>query len=270
MSQADQARSTVEPLTHRNLDGAVYRRDPAVEQQLAEATRLPPSQWRARADIADKTAAGYLQEEALVYLLRIAHRQSEAAVASDLSEALLRRCGRFIYGHLTKLGNETADEGYSEVVAQLFERILDLDSDRGDFYQVRFWPALEKLAIRAFQRLLKERKRGQQTISISDVAGYDDDADEDRRVVQAPELATPSDESFVITNDLVRDALTRVGEPYRTAFLLRHYAGWPTEDQDPAVQTISKYFKKDPRTIRNWLKRAEEALQQWRGEQQEP
>src|SRR5206468_1461828 len=102
------------------------------------------------------------------------------------------------------------------------------------------------------------------------VAGYDHASEEDRRQVQAPELSTPSDESLVITNDLLRDALSHVREPYRTAFLLRHVAEWPTEDQDPTVQTISKYFGKDPRTIRNWLQRAEEALQQWRGEQQQP
>lgn len=269
MSQADQARSTVEPLTHRNLDGAVYQRDPAVEQQLAEALRLPPSQWRARADIADRAAVGYLQEEALVYLIRAARRTGNTQVVSDLADALQRRCQSLIYKHLLALGQDAADEGHSEVVTQLFELILD-ESDRADFYQVRFWYALDKLATRAFQRLLKDTNRRKQTISISDVAGYEHEADEDRRVVQAPELATPSDESVVITNDLMRDALNHIDEPYRTAFLLRHYAGWPTEDQDPAVQTISKYFKKDPRTIRNWLKRAEDALQQWRGEQHQP
>jgi transposase-like protein len=33
------------------------------------------------------------------------------------------------------------------------------------------------------------------------------------------------------------------------------------------VRTISRHFGVDPRTIRNWLHRADEALGQWRGEQ---
>ena len=73
---------------------------------------------------------------------------------------------------------------------------------------------------------------------------------------------------MVISSDLIRDALSRVKEPYRTAYLLRNYAGWPIEDQDPNVPTISRKFGVDPRTIRNWLKAVEDELQSWRGEQE--
>jgi len=90
------------------------------------------------------------------------------------------------------------------------------------------------------------------------------------RVVRPRDLAavtSPSGETAVIEDDLIRDALSRIDEPFRSAFLLRHYFDWPVEDQDPAVRTISRHFGKDPRTIRNWLKKAEESLQTWRGEQ---
>ena len=40
--------------------------------------------------------------------------------------------------------------------------------------------------------------------------------------------------------------------------------GWPVEDRDPNVPTISRYFGKTSRTIRNWLAQAEERLAAWR------
>ncbi len=65
---------------------------------------------------------------------------------------------------------------------------------------------------------------------------------------------------------LYREALALLDEPMRTAFVLRHYEGWPIEDRDETVPTISRYFNKTPRTIRNWMTTAEQALAAWRGE----
>lgn len=72
----------------------------------------------------------------------------------------------------------------------------------------------------------------------------------------------------MISADQIRDALSRIDEPYRSVFVLRHYFGWPTEDRFPNTRTISRHYGVDPRTIRNWLKKADQALEQWRGEQQ--
>ncbi len=262
----------VEPLTHHNADGVVYQRDTVVERQIAEALGLPADRLQGRAMVSDQGDPGYLKEECLVYLIRHQHRAGERSLVSALAEALLRRCAKKIKKHLNSLGTEAVEEGYSDVVEQLFSRILDLDSDRGDFLQVRFWPALEKLAVRAYDRQLKLNKRAQRAVPISSLAGYDhDEDDESERVVRSRgglETASPSIEAMVIGDDLIREALDRIEEPYRSAFLLKYHAGWPIEDQDPNVQTISRQFGKDPRTIRNWIKKAKEDLELWRGEQQ--
>lgn len=270
-SHEQEAGTSIEPLTHRNADGMVYRREPMVERQITGALALSPDRLRERAAVADQQAGEYLQEECLVYLIRHYHRAGDSALVSDLSAALLRRCAKLIEGHLRRLDAEAARDGYNDVVEWLFAPILDLASDRGDFLQVRFWPALEKLAVRAFNQQLTLSKRAQAAVPLSSLAGYDRDAgDEPERVVRPRDLAavtSPSGETAVIENDLIRDALSRIDEPFRSAFLLRHYFDWPVEDQDPAVRTISRHFGKDPRTIRNWLKKAEESLQTWRGEQ---
>lgn len=261
-----------EPLTHRNSAGEVYQRQSVVEQQIVAAIRLGPDDLRVRAALDYQTSPDFLKEECLVYLIRHYHRAGERRLVSDLSEALLRRCVKVIERHLRSLDGEAARDGYSDVVERLFGAILDLGSDRGDFLQVRFWPALEKLAIRAFHQQLTLHKRAQSTVPISSLAGYDRDEDEEAgRVVRSrggTEVVVPSDEPAAIRQDLIRDALSRIDEPFRSAFLLRYYVGWPVEDQDPSVRTISRHFGKDPRTIRNWLRKAEEALERWRGEQQ--
>lgn len=261
----------IEPLTHCNADGEVYQRPPAVERQIAAALALPAEPLLERAQVADQQAAEYLQEECLVCLIRHYHRAGVSGLVSDLSAVLLRRCAKLIEGHLRRLGPEAAEEGYNDVVERLFAPILDLTSDRGDFLQVRFWPALEKLAVRAFNRQLTLHKRAQAAVPLSSLAGYDrDGGDEPERIVHPRDQAaviSPASETAVIENDLIRNALSRIDEPFRSAFLLRHYFDWPVEDQDPAVRTISRHFGKDPRTIRNWLKKVEESLQTWRGEQ---
>ncbi len=271
-SQEAGAGAAIEPLTRRNTDGVVYRREDGVERQIAEALGLSPDHLRERAAALDKHAQGYLKEECLVYLIRHYHRAGERRLVNDLSEALLRRCAALIDRHLRSLDPDAARKGYDNVIERLFAQILDLASDRGDFLQVRFWLALEKLAVRAYNEQLTELKRTQGTVSLSSFAGYDRDEDDATVHVVRPRgdaaVATPAVDLGVIRNDLIRDALSRIEEPFRSAFLLRHYWEWPVEDQDPNVRTISRHFGKDPRTIRNWLKKAEEALERWRGEQQ--
>lgn len=256
----------LDPLTRRNSAGETYRRTPAVEEeQIRQALHLGPDALRQRVGESDRASPAYFQEEALVYLIRHYHRAGERDLVSDLADALLRRCAKLIDRRLGSLGGDAPEEGYSDVVEQLFSQILDPASDRGDFLQVRFWPALEKLAVRAFNRQLRLHKRAQGNMSFSSVAGYDPSDDEESagivRPAEGDDLTAPSGESDVIRYEAARGALGRIKEEdIRSAFLLRHYSGWPIEDKDPAVRTISRHFGKDPRTIRNWLARADAAL----------
>ncbi len=147
-----------------------------------------------------------------------------------------------------------------EVVKQLFVQILDLGSDKGDFLQVRFWVVLERRhTTPVFNNQLKQLKFGQNSIPLTSLEGYDS---EDTNALVRPQ----SIESEVIEKDLIRAALSQLREPLRSVYLLRHYYGWPIEDQDPNVQTISRHFNKTPRTIRNWFTEAEKCLEAWREE----
>jgi DNA-directed RNA polymerase specialized sigma24 family protein len=255
----------VRELTHCNKDGIPYRRETAVERQIEAAFQLSRSILMERARLRDREAPGYLQEECLVCLLRAYTAEGDAATVAALSEALLERCARFINGKLMSLGRDAAEEAYSEVMVRLFDLILDVESDRGDFLQVRFWLALEKLVVTAFGRQTREITRSRLQVPLSALPGASGGDDEEPRVTaQVEEIAErnlPPDVAL-----LYREALALLDEPLRTAFVLRHYEGWPIEDRDETVPTISRYFNKTPRTIRNWMTTAEQALAAWRGE----
>jgi RNA polymerase sigma factor (sigma-70 family) len=190
---------------------------------------------------------------------------------------LVRRCVGVINSHLWRLGGELARDGFNDVVEQLFERILDLNTDRGDFLQVRFWVVLDRLAGSAFNKQLSQYQEARKREPLTALPGYDRDDEDGARTARpvddaavmspAADEALDEDELLRERRDRIRDALGRLGEPLRTVFLLRHHAGWPIEDQDPTVRTISRHFGKTPRTIRNWLNQAEEILEKWRGEQ---
>jgi hypothetical protein len=261
----------IEPLTRRNAQGEVYRREPVVDLQIRSAVRLDGDALRARAAVNDPESSDFLKEESLVYLIRHYQREDDPRLVSDLAETILGRCAILIDRRLRSLGPDTAREGYQMIVERLFSPMLEVDTDRGDFLEVRFWVALERIAVRAYNRLLAELRRGQHAVPLSSLAGYDDDEGDEapRAPVQiAANATTPPVDSAVIQIELIRAALACLDEPFREAFLLRHHAGWPVEDRDPGVRTISRHFGKTPRTIRNWLNKAEESLKTWRGEQQ--
>ena len=112
-----------------------------------------------RARLSDHQSPDYLQEESLVYLLREYHRIGDTHVVNELTAVLLRRCAKSVDDRLKALGPDTAEDAFREVVGTLTRRIFDLDSDQGDFFQVRFWVALDALALSAFNRHVRRLKQ---------------------------------------------------------------------------------------------------------------
>jgi hypothetical protein len=70
----------------------------------------------------------------------------------------------------------------------------------------------------------------------------------------------------VDTQLLNDEALSLIEPNLREAFVLKA-EGWPIEDSDPNVVTISKHFGKTSRTIRYWITEAEKKLAAWRDEE---
>jgi hypothetical protein len=261
----------IQPLTRRNKAGEVYQRSPEVTRQIGEALALTPARLIERAWLRDPHVPDYLQEECLVCLIREYHRRGQGNVVDDLIPLLVERCAKRVNDHLQALGPRVVDRAFTDVFDALFDLITDLGSDRGDFLQVRFWVVLDRLRIGTFNRYKDELNQAKQVVPLSSLAGYADEPEDD--VGESPRVrssTTSADAVYAVPVDqglLVREALRAIGEPYRTAFVLAYYDDWPIEAKDPSVPSISRYFRRTPRTIRNWLDKAIEALGRWRGRQ---
>ncbi len=256
----------LQPLTRNTKEGALYRRSEEVDQQIRSALGMAPDALVERARIDDKDNPDYLQEESLVYLIRESHRRGQQAMVNALAEILIERCASYIDVKLRSLGPEVTEDAFQDVISSMFDVILDLNSDRGDFLQVRFWRNLELRIINTFNRSVGQQRRAAKNVPLSSLAGQEIAPSDDESI------STSSQEfrDTALTADelaLCQDALNTVDEPYRTAFILHHYHGWPIESIDSTALTISRYFNKTPRTIRNWLAKAEGALLNWRNEE---
>ena len=253
-----------QPLTRRNADGKVYQRLPAVDRQITEALGLDHEKLRSRLEVHDEASPAFLKEESLVYLIRHYHGEGNWEFVNELAECLLTRCATWIDSKLRSLRVDLREDGHSSVVAEVFERILDQSSNRGDFLQVRFWVVLARITVDVFRKQVNRFET--ESSGDYDQATMDDLTQRGAVVVPTTSASRPI-ESEAIDNVLIEAALHQLEEPIRSAYLLRHHKDWPIEDKDPAVQTISRHFGKTPRTIRNWLSKADEILEAWRGEQ---
>ena len=243
------------PLTRRNSLGDLYTRTPVVESQIAEALKLDPPSLLERARISAYEAPDYFQGECLVYMIREYCSRGEDLFTCNLFEVLFARCSGFIYGLLNISDNHNREDAYQEVVTNLTEKIINLESDEADFYQVRFWLGLKRLAITEFGRQVRRSDEIKASVSLDDL-------------VEEGDLVEPATQlEEMLSREVLaecREGLLVLKMPQREAFILRHYDGWPIESKDSSKVTLSVRFGVTPRTIRNWLSEAENALRKWR------
>lgn len=257
------------PLTHRNKKGELYLRTDEVEEQISAALSLAPGELLERAANLEHASDGYLGPECLVFLIRKFAGARDQEMVQALSRWLLKRCSLRIKKGLDRLENpEARDEAKAQVLAHLFGNILDLESDAGDFLQVRFWVVLNSLTKKALKRAFDAEKRANSMLRLSKVAGEDaDDGDEDAPVSRGKSEAALDPSQWPDRKALLSDAeraLASMNPKHAEVFRMRYIYDIPIEDKDPEVYTISSHFGNNPRTIRYWLEAAESALQRWR------
>jgi DNA-directed RNA polymerase specialized sigma24 family protein len=258
----------VPPLTRRNLKGKTLIRTQVVSGQITTALGLDQRTLLARLAVVDHNSSDYLNPECLVFLIRHFQAVSDTDMVEAVGTALLKQCGDHIRRKLSALNDPTLrKEAFDDVVAQLFEKALDLGSDAGDYLQVRFWVWLKRAILKAFDRAVRKEKRQNRTQPLS-ALGEEPDEDDDlpsRGGANHQEILDPNtwpDQQAMLRDAL--DALASMKPKYAEAFLLKHYYGMQIEDQDENMPTISRHFGKTPETIRNWLALAEQALVLWR------
>lgn len=243
------------PLTRRSSEGELYIRPPEVESQIKSALLLDRTSFLEKACIQDRNLKDFLKEECLVYMIRHYHDLGDREMVSNLFKELMSRCVEFIHKHQKSLG-QRAEDAFREVIANLTDKLLDLESDRGDFFQARFWLGLKRLTLTEFNKQIREMKKEEKTFSLSN----------QKEGPNGPEMAIEIQDESMSQEEIAmcKEGLAVLKYPYNEVFILRYYSGWPIDSNDPDKVTLSSHFKVTPRTIRNWLNKAEETLKKWR------
>ncbi len=265
--------STLEPLTGRNAEGYDYERSSEVERQILACLSLSDIEIVANAKIENKEGSGYLQEEALVYLIKKCHKEQNSVLYNDLAQILIDRCHkRLIYRHRS-IDSEGKDDAYANVILNLFEEICAKDK-KGDFLQVRFWVTFDRMAIDVFRTYSRKQSKDRANLHPDSFIGADETGESEdlwATAVLRIDQNIPDNRrgSSAEMEGLKKDAYQVLKEPIRTIFLLHHYEGWPIGSIDPDEWTLSKQYKVSEKTIGNWLRKAEKDLQEWRGDHHE-
>ena len=244
------------PLTRCNGSGELYVRSLEVEEQITAALQMD---WRSLStcvEISDSNSPDFLQEESLVYFIREALHQKQYQAFRNIFEALHTRCVKYVHTHLSSFPTHRIDDAFQNVITYVVKKIMDLEDDSGDFFQVRFWFALKRAMLTEYDKQIKEIEIEEDCI----------------RIDEQPEGEEGDEPSFEIADtslsqedlSLINSGLSVLTEPYKTVFILRYYEGWPIRSNDPTDITISSHFDKTPRTIQNWLDTAEGELVKWR------
>jgi DNA-directed RNA polymerase specialized sigma24 family protein len=256
----------VPPLNRRKETGELYQRSPAVEQQIQSLSQSSPAAIADRAQQSDEKHPNYIRTETLIYWIRQYLQEGQAHDASILIDVVSRRCAPIIYARLGLLNSDDRQQAAQDVLMEILALLVDQETDRADVLQVSCLLVVKRKAINAFNRYAKAYNRG---TPLSALANEDEDGAGDfglteNNIIPGLTHVPLNGEDRV----LLDEGLQAIDEPYRTAFIQHHAHGWPIESNDPQKETISRFHNKDPRTIRNWLKRAEDALREWRKEEQ--
>ena len=242
-----------------------YPLSPEVTAQIEVALQMDPKLLVSNAEITDFKSPYYIKDETLVYLIRVFYLEEKEFLVTDLGKVLMKRIERVLVSGFPLVHKSKIEQVYMEIVGDFFAKILDFEGESGSFYLVRFQLGVYRLAVGVFRKL--EKIKG--IISFSEMVreGESPDAAEDRLsylIEGQTNTNLPTDLQVVI-----KIGLAQLPTKLRTVFILRHYWDWPIESLDPQIVTISKFYDKTPKTIRNWLKQADDILEKWRGAKDE-
>ena len=258
------ASKELKALTKCNASGEVYRRSAVVSAQLEAVLLFDKTDLTAALNVKSRDDTRFLREETLVYLMREAIVEGDFELSEAVASTLYRRCEKSAARRVRRAIDDetTAADVAADALGALFGLLGDVTTDKADFAQVRF-NLLAKRIIN--NHVVKARKRLRQmnlTDSIDDTGDDGDDNISPRELAAAPEIWDVENSEFAAK------ALAILPPDIRTAFILRHQHGWQIESDDPNEPTLAKRFKKTPRTIRNWMNKADELLADWRDKQQ--
>jgi hypothetical protein len=281
----------IEPLRKRRSDGTLYRRRDAVETELQELEKLELAHVVALAREPTTSGEDSISCEALMHVLRreVRSTRTDAATAGAidaLTAVLTHRCARIVSHGLGGYDEIDRPPIIEDVMDSVVDAIVE-DSDAADYAEVNFndWLMHRRLdAIRKHTRTAARMEHlGDAVEKLADDDAHTDPVDRDAQDDRTPETVYALNEvkeratlpPCMASADLSPDDQYRIAAMIKkadlpahilNAFLAHHYLAIPIESRDSGQYTLVKHFGKSEKTIRLWIKRAEEAFTRLRDE----
>lgn len=224
----------------------LYRREDPVERQLQGFEGLSPSGLVA---LAESASVQEVSSETLVGLTRAFIRGGREDFASRVLRVLCRRVAGRTARHLDIWGvtiREAREDLTQDILRVLLECVVSVEPDQ-EFWECRFWTCFDRRA----RTLLRDAMRARAELSLDETG----------------ESLSPALRDTSVSVELKTEtalALEALPEPVRTAFYLKHYGGYKEESSMPEELTIASILGVTGRTVRNYLRRAENILVDWR------
>jgi len=243
--------SGITPLTRRG-----YKRLPETERQIAKAAALDAKALLTCAQQRDEAEPEYLAAETLVHFIRRADRNNDVKLRDDLFRELFERCKPFFRGQFRGFGKETREDLQQDVLKKVVEALLARD-DRADFMEVRFWWYLKRRTIDACKSALAYTD----DMESLDTGYLGQGESEGRTKLESQADKRLSPEELT----MVSEGLAKLPLKLRQVFVLRHVVGMAIGADDPVDDppddlTLAQHFGCSGRTIRSWLKKADDLL----------
>jgi DNA-directed RNA polymerase specialized sigma24 family protein len=244
------------PLTRtRKDDGSLYQRERRTEEEIQQLcgvrSRARRERLLARQPAGDPSR---LREETLVYALRECAVRGDDEIAWGIAELLTERVSGHIARQLAKwrLPQEDADDITRDLFALLFDALFSREAT-GEFWEVRFWVCLDR-------RLwnLVEKRQASLDAQLSESSEQEASESGESSMLRIRD-GGPGPEALAEYGE----ALKVLAEHERLAVYLKYIEGLPEESDDSERQTVAKIMGVTGRTVRNYLRRAEQKLREW-------
>lgn len=228
--------------------GEIYQRRPETAAQIIEFLSL------AEAELFGKLRD--LKSETLVFLYR-ENFHSNRKVSEKIWEIFGERILRIARRERVKFDNEADFEDFvGEIQFKLFDGIGNLQSDETDYAQVSFGEFVKGLILNELRKKYVVQRREKQTIWLDE-----DFEAEDRPQFQLFAQITDAEKILFL-----RQAFGKLPQEIYEVCYLHYLEGFQIYSQDSQKITLAKIYGKSEKTIRNWLKKAEEFLAAYQGE----
>jgi hypothetical protein len=240
------------PLVCFSKGGHRYARPPHINAEIRRLLPLARSHWVAQ--------AGSLQNETLVYLIRLTH-ENDSTVCGNLMLELQKRITRQARVFCRDMDDFDEEQFISDVEIRVLELVLTKEQSRKrDVLEVAFGQAVKRLALDELKTFENSTAAHIADFAVATDVHWDGEEEIERPIEFLPD-ATSGPEDILLNLDkgkhghrLLRKALQAVSDPrHREAAILHWGRGIPIESCRRGKDCLTRRFRKDARQIKYWL-----------------